>query len=71
MSIKEILKKPNGANFRIADLHIHTPADKSKNYEMVGEKKQLNDEDWCRHNQKESHYWIMHVLQYKCHLYLG
>ncbi|GAH87690.1 unnamed protein product, partial [marine sediment metagenome] len=48
MSIKEILKKPNGANFRIADLHIHTPADKSKNYEMVGEKKQLNDEDWCR-----------------------
>lgn len=48
MNIEEIFKKPNGANFRLSDLHIHTPADKSKNYEMVGEKKQLNDEDWCR-----------------------
>jgi len=52
VNIEEILKKPNGANFRIADLHIHTPADKSKNYEMVGEKKQLNDEDWCRQYTK-------------------
>jgi predicted metal-dependent phosphoesterase TrpH len=48
MNIKEILKKPNGANFHLADLHIHTPADKSKNYDMGGEKKQLHDEDWCR-----------------------
>lgn len=48
MNIEEILKKPNGANFRLSDLHIHTPDDKSKNYKMVGEKKQLNDEDWCR-----------------------
>ena len=48
MNIEEILKKPNGANFRLSDLHIHTPADKSKNYKIVGEKKQLNDEDWCR-----------------------
>lgn len=48
MSIKEILKKPNGANFHLADLHVHTPADRSKNYDMAGEKKQLDDEDWCR-----------------------
>ena len=48
MNIKEILKKPNGANFHLADLHIHTPADTSKNYDMGGEKKQLQDEDWCR-----------------------
>ncbi len=48
MKIEEILKKSNGANFHLADLHIHTPADKSKNYDMAGEKKQLNDEDWCR-----------------------
>ena len=48
MSIKEILKKHNGANFHLADLHIHTPADKSKNYDMAGEKKQLYDDDWCR-----------------------
>ena len=48
MNIDEILKKPNGANFHLSDLHIHTPADTSKKYEMAGEKKQLNNEDWCR-----------------------
>jgi len=48
MNIEKILKKPNGANFHLADLHIHTPADKSKNYKMLGEKKQLNNENWCR-----------------------
>jgi len=48
MSIKEILKKPNGANFHLADLHIHTPADKSKNYDMAGEQKFLGNENWCK-----------------------
>ena len=52
MSIKEILKKPNGANFHLADLHIHTPADKSKKYDMVGEQKHLDDEDWRRNYTK-------------------
>ncbi len=48
MKIEEILKKANGANFYLSDLHIHTPADKSKRYEMSSEQKQLHDEDWCR-----------------------
>ena len=53
MSIKEILKKHNGANFHLADLHVHTPADKSKYYDMAGEQKQLDDENWCRHYTKK------------------
>lgn len=48
MSIKDILRKPNGANFHLADLHVHTPADKSKNYDMAGEQKSLGDESWCK-----------------------
>lgn len=48
MNIEEILKKPNGANFHLADLHNHTPADISKNYAMAGEQKQLHDENWCK-----------------------
>ena len=48
MKIEEILKKSNGANFYLADLHIHTPADKSKNYDMSYKKKQLHDAAWCR-----------------------
>jgi PHP family Zn ribbon phosphoesterase len=48
MNIEEILKKPNGANFHLADLHTHTPADISKNYAMAGEQKQLHDENWCK-----------------------
>jgi len=52
MSINEIFKKPNGANFHLADLHIHTPADRSKNYDMVGEQKYLKNGDWCRQYTK-------------------
>jgi hypothetical protein len=48
MKTEEILKKSSGANFHLSDLHIHTPVDKSKRYEMSGEQKQLDDEDWCR-----------------------
>ena len=48
MKIEEILKKSNGANFYLSDLHIHTPADKSKSYDMAGEQKKLNDKNWCR-----------------------
>jgi len=48
MNIEEVLKKPNGANFHLADLHTHTPADISKNYAMAGEQKQLHDENWCK-----------------------
>lgn len=43
-----VLKNPNGANFRLCDLHIHTPADISKGYQMVGEQKKINDRDWCK-----------------------
>ncbi len=53
MKIEEILKKPNGANFHLADLHIHTPADKSKNYDMIGEQKHLESEDWCRQHTRK------------------
>ncbi|MBC8527565.1 MAG: AAA family ATPase [Candidatus Cloacimonetes bacterium] len=48
MELKELLTKPNGANYYLADLHIHTPSDKSKNYQMKGEQKLLSDENWCR-----------------------
>ena len=49
MKIEKILEKSNGANFHLSDLHIHTPTDSSKNYDMAGEQKNLGDEDWCRH----------------------
>jgi len=48
VKIEEILKKSNGANFHLADLHIHTPADRSKSYKMMGEKSELKNENWCR-----------------------
>ncbi len=48
MEFRDVLKKNNGANFYLSDLHIHTPADKSKNYNMKGEQKKMSDANWCR-----------------------
>lgn len=46
--LDELFKKANGANFRLCDLHIHTPADISKGYQMGGEEKKISDRDWCK-----------------------